>query len=132
MRTLLEALYVRSTPEKFCCGLKGKGEPHAIAILLGDIVGRNQEWQAEVRCHDPGVVLIDSLESSTHIWWARRCTQGPNRIVCRSIEGELPTWCSIANPGVKIEHFQLWRDLNMLYERLSLPWKLIPHPVVFS
>ena len=41
MRTLLEALYVRSTPENFCCGLEGEGEPHAIAILLGDIIGRN-------------------------------------------------------------------------------------------
>ena len=41
MRTLLEALFVRSTPEKLCCGLEGEGEPHAIAILLDDIIGRN-------------------------------------------------------------------------------------------
>ena len=41
MKHLLEALYVRSAPEKFCCGLKGKGEPHALAILLGEIIGRN-------------------------------------------------------------------------------------------
>ena len=39
MRTLLEALFVRSTPEKFCCRLEG--DPHAIAILLGDIIRRD-------------------------------------------------------------------------------------------
>ena len=128
MRTLLEALYVRSTPEKFCCGLEG--EPHAIAILLGDIIGRNQYWQAEVRCQDPRVVLIDFLEFPLHICWARCCTRGAERILRRSVERELPAWCSVVNPGVKREYFQLWRDLNMLYEQLSLPWKLIQHPEV--
>ena len=48
MRTLLEALFVRSTPEKFCCRIEGA--PHAIAILLGEIIGRSQDWRAEVRC----------------------------------------------------------------------------------
>ena len=36
----------------------------------------------------------------------------------------------MANPGVKVEYFQLWRDLNMLYERLSLPWRLLRCPKV--
>ena len=34
----------------------------------------------------------------------------------------------MANPGVRVEYFQLWRDLNMLYERLSLPWKQLWYP----
>ena len=105
MRTLLEALYVRSTPENFCCGLEGEGEPHAIAILLGNIIGRNQAWQAEVRCQDPGVVLIDFLEFPVHIWWAHCCTRGAEQIVRRSIEKELLAWCSVVNPGVKGEYF---------------------------
>ena len=42
MRTLLEALYVRSDPKRFCCG--GIGVPHAIAILLGEIIERDQDW----------------------------------------------------------------------------------------
>ena len=76
MKNLLEALFVRSTPEKFCCGLEGEGEPHAIAILLGEIIGRNQDWQAEVRCQDPGDVLIDHLEFPIDIWWVHCCTRG--------------------------------------------------------
>ena len=130
MKHLLEALYVRSAPEKFCCGLKGKGEPHALAILLGEIIGRNQDWQAEVRCQDPGVVLIDHLEFPTEIWWVHRCKRGAEWVVRRSIQTELPAWCRVVNPGVKREYFQLWRELNMLYERLSLPWKLLQHPEV--
>ena len=42
MRTLLEALFVRSDPGKFCCG--SEGVPHALAILLGEIVERDQLW----------------------------------------------------------------------------------------
>ena len=128
MKHLLEALYVRSAPEKFCCGLEGKGEPHTLAILLGEIIERNQDWQAEVRCQDPGVVLIDRLEFLTAIWWARSCEKGVARMFRRSVRVELPGWCMVVNPGVKGEHFQLWRDLNMLYERLSLPWGQIQHP----
>ena len=123
MRTLLEALFVRSTPEKFCCSLEE--DPHAIAILLGDIIRRNQDWRAEVSCQDLGVVLVNSLEFPVHIWWtSRRYIKG---IVRRTVEKELPAWCSIVNPGVKREYFQLWRYLNMLYERLSLPWKLLQY-----
>ena len=31
---------------------------------------------------------------------------------------------------VEEAYFPLWRDLNMLYERLSLPWKLLQCPEV--
>ena len=48
MRTLLKALFVRATPEKFCCGIIG--EPHAIAILLGGILENSHRWRTEVRC----------------------------------------------------------------------------------
>ena len=128
MKHLLEALYVRSAPEKFCCGLEGKGEPHALAILLGEIIGNSQEWQAEVRCQDPGVVLIDRLEFPAAIWWVRSCKRGAEWVVRRSIQAELPDWCRVVNPGVRGEYFQLWKDLNMLYERLSLPWELLQRP----
>ena len=39
MGTLLEALFLRSNPERFCCGITGP--PHAIAILLGEIIERD-------------------------------------------------------------------------------------------
>ena len=58
MRTLLEALFVRSNPRRFCCG--STGVPHAIAILLGEIIERDQDWRTEVRGQDPGVVLVES------------------------------------------------------------------------
>ena len=128
MRTLLEALFVRSNPRRFCCG--STGVPHAIAILLGEIIERDQDWRTEVRSEDPGVVLVESWDFPFHIWWVSRCARSAKRIVWRAIEEELPAWCSIANPGVKGEYFQLWRDLNMLYERLSLPWKLLQCPEV--
>ena len=128
MRTLLEALFVRSNPEKFCCGIIGV--PHAIAILLGEIIERDQDWRTEVRSQDPGVVLVESRDFPVHIWWVSRCTRGAKHIVRRIIERELPAWCSVVNPGVKREYFQLWRDLNMLYERLSLLWKLLQYPEI--
>ena len=128
MRTLLEALFVRSNPKKFCCGIIGV--PHAIAILLGEIIERDQYWRTEVRSQDPGVVLVESRNFPVHIWWVSRCARGAKRIVRRTIEKELPAWCSVVNPGVKREYFQLWRDLNMLYEWLSLPWKLLQYPEI--
>ena len=36
----------------------------------------------------------------------------------------------MVNPGVEEAYFRLWRDLNMLYERLSLPWGLLQYPEV--
>ena len=126
MRALLEALFVRSGPGKFCCG--GGGAPHALAILLGEIVERDQVWRAEVRVQDPGAVLVDSQDFSAYIWWVNRCAGGAGQVVRRGIETGLPAWCSVANPGVKVEYFRLWRDLNMLYERLSLPWKQLQYP----
>ena len=126
MRTLLEALFVRSGPEKFCCGITGA--PHAIPILLGEILEQNQDWQAEVRSQDPGAVLVGSQDFSVHIWWVNRCAGGVGQVVRRGIKTGLPAWCSVANPGVRVEYFQLWRDLNMLYERLSLPWKQLQYP----
>ena len=65
MRTLLEALFVRSNPERFCCGITGA--PHAIAILLGEIIEGNHNWRAEVGSQDPGVVLVDPLDFPVHI-----------------------------------------------------------------
>ena len=128
MRTLLEALFVRSDPGKFCCG--SEGVPHALAILLGEIVERDQLWRAEVRAQDPGIVFMGLLDVPVHIWWVSECTGGAGRMVRRDIEKELPAWCSVVNPGVEEAYFQLWRDLNMLYERLSLPWKLLQCPEV--
>ena len=43
---------------------------------------------------------------------------------------ELPAWFSMVNPRVKVEYFQFWQDLNMLYEWLSLPWELLQCPEV--
>ena len=123
MRTLLEALFVRSNPERFCCGITGA--PHAIAILLGEIIDRDQDWRAEVRSQDPGAVLVDSQDFPVHIWWVNRCARGAEQVVRRAIKEGLPAWCSVVNPSVKEGYFQLWRDLNMLYERLSLPWRLL-------
>ena len=126
MRTLLEVLFVRSNPERFCCGITGA--PHAIAILLGEIIEGNQDWRAEVSGQDPGVVLVDPLDFPVHIWWVDWCTRGPERVVRQKIKEGLPAWCSGVNPGVKEEYFQLWRTLNMLYEQLSLPWRLLRCP----
>ena len=126
MRALLEALYVRSDLEKFCCGIGGS--PHALAILLGEVVKRDQVWRAEVRVQDPGAVLVDSQDFPVYIWWVNRCAGGAGQVARRGIETGLPAWCSVANPGVKVEYFRLWRDLNMLYERLSLPWKQLQYP----
>ena len=36
----------------------------------------------------------------------------------------------MVNPGVEEAYFRLWRDLNMLYERLSFPWRLLQCPKV--
>ena len=128
MRALLEALFVRSDPGKFCCGIGGV--PHALAILLGEIVERDQVWRAEVRAQDPGIVFMELLDILAHIWWVSQCARGAERIVRRDIKRELPAWCSVVNPRVEEAYFRLWRDLNILYERLSLPWKLLQCPEV--
>ena len=128
MRTLLEALFVRSNPERFCCGIIGV--PHAIAVLLGEIIERDQDWRTEVCSQDPGAVLVESRDFPVHIWWVSRCARGAKRVVRRTVREKLPAWCSVVNPGVKGEYFQLWRDLNMLYEWLSLPWRLLQYPEV--
>ena len=36
----------------------------------------------------------------------------------------------MVNPRVEEAYFRLWRDLKMLYERLSLPWRLLQCPKV--
>ena len=128
MRALLEALFVWSDPGKFCCGIGGV--PHALAILLGEIVERGQVWRAEVRAQDPGIVFMELLDILAHIWWVSQCARGTERIVRRDIKRELPAWCSVVNPGVEEAYFRLWRDPNMLYERLSLPWRLLQCPEV--
>ena len=128
MRALLEALFVRSDPEKFCCGIGGI--PHALAILLGEIIKRDQVWRAEVCAQDPGIVFMELLDVPAHIWWVSQCTRGTKRIVRRDIKEELPAWCSMVNPGVKEAYFRLWHDLNMLYERLFLLWRLLQCPAV--
>ena len=84
MRALLEALYVRSDPERFCCG--STGAPHAIAILLGEIVERGQVWRAEVRAQDPGVVFMELLDFPVQIWWVSQCARGAEQVVRRDIE----------------------------------------------
>ena len=128
MRALLEALFVRSDPGKFCCRIGGA--PHALAILLGEIIERDQVWRVEVRAQDPGIVFMEPLDIPAHIWWVSQCARGAERIVRRDIKRELPAWCSVVNPGVGETYFRLWRDLNMLYERLSLPWRWLQCPEV--
>ena len=59
-----------------------------------------------------------------------QCARGAERVVRRDIGQELPAWCSVVNPGVEEAYFRLWQDLNMLYERLSLPWRLLQCPKV--
>ena len=84
MRALLEALFVRSDPEKFCCGIGGV--PHALAILLGEIIERGQVWRAEVRAQDPGIVFMELLDVPGHIWWVSQCARGARRVVRRDIK----------------------------------------------
>ena len=67
LRTLLEALHVRVTPEKFCCGFVGV--PYAIALLLGRILEGSRKWQTEVHCWDPGLWLMDTIALPSGIWW---------------------------------------------------------------
>ena len=124
MRALLEALYVRMNPREFCRG--AMGTPHPIAILLREVIGRSPVWQAEMRSQSLWAVHKDSLDFPIYITWARRDHE--EGMVQRIIEDELPAWCTTMNPGVQNEYFYLWQDLNMLYERLSLPWKRIPRP----
>ena len=122
MRALLEALYVRTVdPRDFCCGTMGA--PHPIAILLGEIVERDQDWRTEVCSQNPSVVHKNFLMEFP-IWWMHL----DGSVVKRTMEGDSPFWCSIVNPGVRGEYFQLWQHLNMLYERLSLPWKWLVRP----
>ena len=65
MRTLLEALFVRSNPERFFCGITGA--PHAIAILLGEIIKGDQDWRAEVSSQNPGVVIVEPQDFPVYI-----------------------------------------------------------------
>ena len=58
LRALLEALHVKATPEVFC---SPSGTPHAIALLLGQILERKPKWQPEAHCEDPGLWLIDPV-----------------------------------------------------------------------
>ena len=74
VRTLLEALFVRSDPERFCCGITRAS--HAIAILLGEIIERDLDWRAEVSSQNPGAILVDSQDFSVHIWWVNRYVEG--------------------------------------------------------
>ena len=125
MRHLLKALFVRTTPQEFC---RGVGVPHKIAILLGKILDGSSVWKAEVCYRDPGIVLVNSRDFSSHIWWIRRCAGGAEPVYRRRIELDSPSWCNIVNPGIQGRFYQLWWDLNMLYERLSLPWKMLQIP----
>ena len=122
MRALLEALYVRMNPWEFCRG--AMGTPHPMATLLGEVIGRSPGWRAEMRSFGLWAVHRDPLDIPTHIWWVRRDHE--MRTVQRIIEGEHPAWCTTRNPGVQTKHYFLWRNLNMLYERLSLLWKQVP------
>ena len=65
MRHLLKALFVRTTPQEFC---RGVGVPNKIAILLGKILDGSSVWKAEVCYRDPGIVLVNSRDFSSHIW----------------------------------------------------------------
>ena len=120
LRRLLIALHVRATPEMFCGPLK---EPHPIALLLGQILAANPKWQTEAYCCDPGMWLIDGFSRPLSLWWYenRHMQSGRER---RLIEEESPVWSQTENPGIEEEYFKLWKNLNGLYERLSIPWKV--------
>ena len=121
MRTLLKALFVRTRPEKFSCGITGTGVPHAIASLLGRMLRESPRWWTEVQCQYPYQWLRDGLAVLIYLWWLEHEETGwtSNSILAKGP----PAWYTEENPGVKEEYFQLWKILNMFYERLSLPWK---------
>ena len=122
MRALLEALHVRSSPQEFCRGTIGV--PHPFAIQLGEIIEKDRYWRMEVRSQSPDVVHRDLL-FDFHIWWVDADVNG---VIRRTMEDEILAWCSVVNPGIDGEYFRLWRYLNMLYERLSFPWKRLVRP----
>ena len=68
LRALLEALHVKATSEVFC---SLSGTPHAIALLLGQIIERKSEWQVEAHCEDPGLWLIDPFNLPDGLWYFR-------------------------------------------------------------
>ena len=122
MRALLEALHVRSNPRKFCRGTIGV--PYPLAILLGEIIEKDRYWRMEARSQSPDVVHKDLL-FDFHIWWVHPDANG---VIRRTMEDENLAWCSVVNPGIDGTYFRLWRYLNMLYERLSFPWKRLVRP----
>ena len=113
IRTLLEALFVRSNPKKFCCGIVGV--PHAITIVLGETIERDQDWRTEVRSQDPGVVLVESRDFPVHIWWVSQCVRGAKWIVQRTIEEELPAWCSVVGKPIRTAINGLYHDIKSLW-----------------
>ena len=129
LRKLLVALHVRSSPEMFCCW--PDGAPHEIALRLNEILKTKEKWWAEVNCGDPAMYLRNCCEKVRVIpldyYALTSCVlidgSSINMYYCRKIEDDFRDWYSIGNPGVKQEYFELWSRLNMLYERLSLPWK---------
>ena len=48
-----------------------------------------------------------------------------NMYYCRLIGEGFCEWYELENPGIDQKYFELWQNLNMLYERLSLPWETL-------
>ena len=129
LKKLLEALHVRSSPKLFCCW--PIGAPHEIALYLGELLRTKVKWWTEMNCEDPALYLRDRCEKlPVHPLAYYSSTpyipiEGVRmKMYYRRLVGDdFRRWYDLENPGVKQEHFELWRSLNMLYERLSLLWE---------
>ena len=107
----MQALHVRDSPKLFCAPSE---TPHAIALLLGQIVERDPKWRAEVHPQDPSLWLADHPPPPPlfGLWWVY--IEHPGDDWRRMMKKEPPTWSEVNNPRVKDEYFNLRRDLNML------------------
>ena len=68
--------------------------------------------------------LIDGFSGALSLWWYenRHIWRGRER---RLIEREPPIWSQTENAGIEEEYFKLWKNLNGLYEPLSILWKVL-------
>ena len=134
LKKLLVALHVRSSPEMFCCW--PDGAPHVVALHLGELLRSKEKWWAEVNCEDPALYLRDCREKLPvapldYYSLTSYIPADGVRVEMRyrrMVGDDFHDWYDLGNYGVKQEYFELWRHLNMLYERLSLPWEPLKYP----
>ena len=128
LKKLLVALHVRSSPEMFCCW--PRGTPHELALHLGELLKSKEEWWAEANCEDPSFYLRD-CRGKFPVMHPEYCELIPfiptdgiriEMYYRRMVGKDFRDWYDLGNQGVLPEYYELWRHLNMLYERLSLPW----------